>query len=53
MPSASSRTPGRAEVVPGQPPHDAQVGEGVGLAQPVAEVAGDAQRFVRASAAPG
>jgi len=31
--------PGRGRVVTGQPPHDPEVVEGVGLAQPVAEVA--------------
>ena len=45
MPSAASSGLGRARVVPGQSPHDPQVVEGVGLAQPVAEVAVDAQRL--------
>ena len=38
MPSACFQRLGRARVVPAQPPHDPQVAEGVGLAQPVAEV---------------
>ena len=45
MPSASSRAAAARRVVPGQPPHGRQVAQGVGLAQPVAEVAEDAQRL--------
>ena len=47
MPSACSRRLGRARVITGQPPHGPEVAEGVGLAEPVAEVAVDAQGLLQ------
>ena len=39
--------PGRGRVVTRQPPHDPEVVEGVGLAEPVAEVAVDGQGLLQ------
>ena len=44
MPSASLQVPGRARIVPGQPPYVPEVAEGEGLAGPVAELPGGLDR---------
>ena len=47
MPRACSRASAARRVVTRQPPHDPEVAEGVGLAEPVAEVAVDAQGLLQ------